>query len=58
MIEIKCTEEQREILLNSSAVLDAFCDVMPQDKCDRATSCRECPRENIMWTIRGNEDAE
>ena len=59
MIEIKCTEEEKEILQSGFILCpDAICDVLTESECSNAKDCIECVKKNIKWTIRGNEDAE
>lgn len=52
-IEVKCTEEEKETLVNTWG--DAS-DCIFQNtgiKCDLRTPCRECVEKNIKWNITG-----
>ena len=55
MIEIKCTEDQKEVLLKA-IVPSSYCVV--EELLDCPQDCFNCLDKNIKWTIRGNEDAE
>jgi hypothetical protein len=56
MIEIKCTQQEKENIIDELADLDAKC-IFDIGFC-RHENCRDCLDERIKWTIRGNEDAE
>ena len=56
MIEIKCTQEEKENLIDELANPIAEC-IFEFGTCE-SNSCRDCLGKRIKWTIRGNEDAE
>ena len=56
MIEIKCTQEEKENIIDELADLDAEC-IFGSRPCE-SCNCRDCLDERIKWTIRRNEDAE
>lgn len=56
MIEIKCTEKQKDALNN--AIITSYCCPIGVDECNKYGTCFICIEKNIKWTIRGNEDAE
>lgn len=49
MIEIKCTQKEKENILCALANPDNYCFV-PTD-CVRGKSCEECLNEHIKWVI-------
>lgn len=57
MIEIKCTQEEKENFIDALSDFEVDC-VFVRKKCQRYDGCRDCLDERIKWTIRGNEDAE
>ena len=56
MIEIKCTQQEKENIIDELASLTAIC-IFEIGTCE-CNNCRDCLDERIKWTIRGNEDAE
>ena len=55
MIEIKCTQEEKENIIDALSDLEVDC-IFDIVACN--CNCRHCLDERIKWTIRGNEDAE
>ena len=56
MIEIKCNEREKEIIIGELSRTVVMC-VFEYGTCE-CNDCRECLDKRIKWTIRGNEDAE
>ena len=53
MIEIKCTEEQKELIIDAIDLIDA-CTLFDINKCDDIYhhDCRDCIEQNIKWDIQ------
>lgn len=54
MIEIKCTQEEKENILCALFNPDNYCFVPAE--CVRGVSCDECLENNIKWVIVENEN--
>lgn len=52
MIEIKCTEEQKRMIISTINTVDA-CRLLDINKdCDLADDCDDCIERNIKWDIQ------
>lgn len=54
MIEITCTEEDKEILIKTLSISEE-CPV-PHSDCAAYKGCKKCIEENIKWIIKEEED--
>ena len=54
MIEIKCTLEQKEKIIESIVKHEGFCVCEGKDdnyRCNDYNSCESCIRDNIKWML-------
>lgn len=50
-IEVKCTDEEKETLINTWATMSDCIFSNTGIKCDLKIPCRECVEKNIKWNI-------
>ena len=56
MIEIKCTEEEKEMIINAFFSSEAYCFLQDEVKdCKERLNCIECYKENIKWVETPSE---